>query len=182
MKTEAKSATTKMGVHFSTACIEWATPGILFEALDREFHFTLDPCATPQNSKCARFFTAVQDGLKQSWTRETVFMNPPYGRVIAAWVKKAFDSANAGATVVCLLPARTDTIWWHTFVMRGEIRFVRGRLRFGDARASAPFPSAIVIFRPSQFNPPDRTMEKGPMAQPTRHAKTITSITRKETL
>lgn len=135
----------------STTC-EWATPQALFDALDAEFGFTLDPCATPANAKCTTFFTASDDGLAQSWAGYVVFLNPPYGRQIGRWVKKAYESALEGATVVCLLPARTDTAWWHDHVMKGEIRFVRGRLKFGDATSAAPFPSAVVVFRPSAIS------------------------------
>src|SRR5262249_4101706 len=89
------------------------------------------------------------DGLAQDWAGETVFMNPPYGRQISRWVRKAHDSAARGATVVCLVPARTDTHWWHNYVIDGEVRFLKGRLKFGDSKNSAPFPSALVIFRPT---------------------------------
>lgn len=138
-------------VHFSSATCEWATPQWLFDALAREFAFTLDPCATAENAKCRRFFTAADDGLAQDWHGDVVFMNPPYGTVIGRWMQKAFDSAQAGATVVCLVPARTDTAWWHDYAMRGEIRLLRGRLKFGNAKNSAPFPSAVVVFRPPAF-------------------------------
>jgi phage N-6-adenine-methyltransferase len=96
--------------------------------------------------KCERFFTPVDDALSQDW-HDTVFMNPPYGRQISSWVRKAYQEAQKGATVVCLVPSRTDTTWWHEWCMKGEIRFIKGRLRFGGAKNSAPFPSAIVIFR-----------------------------------
>lgn len=138
-------------MHFSSATCEWATPQWLFDALAREFVFTLDPCATAENAKCARFFTAADDGLAQDWRGDVVFMNPPYGTVIGRWMQKAFESAQAGATVVCLVPARTDTAWWHDYAMCGEVRLLRGRLKFGNAQNSAPFPSAIVIFRPAGF-------------------------------
>ena len=114
--------------------------------MDREFHFTLDPCSTHANAKCRKHFTREEDGLLQDWSQDIVFMNPPYGREIVHWMKKAFESAQAGATVVCLVPARTDTRWWHQFAVQGDIIFFKGRLRFGDAKASAPFPSALVIF------------------------------------
>ena len=136
---------------FSSATDEWPTPQAVFDGLNREFAFTLDPCATPQNAKCPRYFTRADDGLKQDWSGHIVFMNPPYGRVIGAWVEKAYLSAQQGAVVVCLLPARTDTRWWHGFVMRGEVRLLRGRIRFEGGKASAPFPSAYVVFRPPQF-------------------------------
>lgn len=136
-------------VHFSSKSSEWATPDWLFQALDAKFDFTLDPCATPTNAKCPTFFTAQEDGLRQDWAGHTVFMNPPYGSAIGAWMRKAFESARLGATVVCLVPARTDTKWWHEYAVRGEIRFLRGRLRFKDSIHAAPFPSAIIVFRPA---------------------------------
>lgn len=134
-------------IHFSSQTGEWETPQELFDKLDDEFWFDIDVCATKENTKCGFYFTKQLDGLSQPWVG-TCWMNPPYGREIGKWVKKAYESAmNNGATVVCLLPARTDTSWWHDFVMRGEIRFLRGRLKFGGCKNSAPFPSAIVIFR-----------------------------------
>jgi len=135
-------------VHFMSTTCEWSTPAWLFEALDKEFGFTLDPCATHTNAKCPYHFTIKEDGLKQHWARNTVFMNPPYGRSIAQWMRKAHDSAKQGATVVCLVPARTDTKWWHQFAVKGEIRFLKGRIKFDGGRHSAPFPSAVVVFRP----------------------------------
>ena len=135
----------------------WATPEWLFEALDREFGFTLDPCADATNAKCQRYFSIEQNGLLRDWGRETVYMNPPYSDV-GDWVRKAYGSALEGATVVCLVPARTDSGWWHDYAMKGEIRFIRGRLCFGEQRRvfgihgkSAPFPSAILVFRPREF-------------------------------
>ena len=122
---------------------EWATPQRLFDQLDAEFHFTLDPCCTKENAKCEKYYTAGQDGLSQSWDGERVFMNPPYGRQIKAWIKKAYET---NATVVCLVPSRTDTAWWHDYCMKGEVRFIRGRLYFNDGDGRAPFPSVIVIF------------------------------------
>jgi phage N-6-adenine-methyltransferase len=133
-------------VHFSSATDEWATPQSLFDELSAVFGgFTLDPCATPQNAKCRNFFTRHQDGLAQRWDGK-VFMNPPYGRDIGRWVKKAYEESLDGALVVCLLPARTDTRWWHDYAKHGYVYFLRGRLRFGTALNSAPFPSAIVTF------------------------------------
>lgn len=136
-------------VMFSSKTQEWSTPLGFFESLDKTFQFTLDPCATPENAKCRRFFTPEQDGLKQKWTGR-VFMNPPYGRGIGAWVKKAWETSRTGVLVVCLLPARTDTSWWHDYCLQGDVRFLRGRLRFkiGDVGARAPFPSAVVTFWP----------------------------------
>lgn len=136
---------------FTSLTDEWPTPRRLFDALHAEFCFTLDPCATEANAKCGRYFTRAEDGLKQDWSRDAVFMNPPYGRIIGHWVKKAYESARQGALVVSLLPARTDTRWWHDYVMRGEIRLLRGRLTFEGGKYPAPFPSAIVVFRPSEF-------------------------------
>ena len=137
---------------------EWETPADLFSKLDVEFHFTLDPCATPENTKCKKYYTRAEDGLSKDWGGEIVFMNPPYGREIGKWVKKAAES---NATCVCLIPARTDTSYWHDYVMRGEIRFLRGRIQFCQngkpverlnkkgklVHPKAPFPSAVVIFR-----------------------------------
>lgn len=139
---------------FTSKTPEWATPRAFFDALNAEFHFDLDPCATPENAKCPRFFTANDDGLARHWTGR-VFMNPPYGRGIGQWVAKAFQAVAGGGAdlVVCLLPARTDTRWWHDICMKGEVRFVRGRLKFGDGKNSAPFPSAVVIFRKITASP-----------------------------
>lgn len=127
---------------------EWSTPWRFFQDLVKEFGvFDLDPCATPENAKAAKFFTLEDDGLSRAWAGR-VFMNPPYGRTIGLWMKKAWESAGGGAHVVCLVPARTDTAWWHDYASKGDVRFIRGRLKFGDAKVGAPFPSALVIFRP----------------------------------
>ena len=136
----------RRSVHFSSSTCEWETPPALFAELDGIFGgFTLDPCATPQNAKCARYFTREDDGLSQPWSGK-VFMNPPYGREIGKWVKKAWAESLGGALVVCLLPARVDTRWWHEYARKGHVYFVRGRLKFGASLNSAPFPSAIVTF------------------------------------
>ena len=132
-------------VHFSSATDLWSTPPDFFSALDRVFHFTLDACATAENAKCARFYTREQDGLAQPWTGN-VWCNPPYGRTIGKWMRKAWESAQNGATVVCLVPARTCTRWWHDYATKGKILFWPGRLKFGGSKNSAPFPSAIVIY------------------------------------
>lgn len=130
---------------FSSATDMWETPQNFFDELDKEFHFSCDVCATRENAKCAKFYTPEQDGLKQTWGGGTLWMNPPYGREIGKWVKKASES---NATVVCLLPARTDTRWFHDYIYgKAEIRFVRGRLKFGGGKNSAPFPSMVVVFR-----------------------------------
>lgn len=127
---------------------DWATPQDFFDCAAEEFDgFDIDVCANAQNAKCEKYFDMQQNGLAQTWTGKC-WMNPPYGKEIGAWMKKARDSALAGATVVCLVPARTDTKWWHEYAMAGEIRFIRGRLKFGNQKNSAPFPSALVIFRP----------------------------------
>jgi len=131
---------------FSSTTDMWETPKDLFDRMNAVFRFDLDVCATAENAKCDRFFSPEDDGLSQNWTG-ACWMNPPYGRVISLWVKKAYESARSGATVVCLLPARTDASWWHDYVMRGEIHFIRGRLKFGGAKHNAPFPNAIVVFR-----------------------------------
>jgi site-specific DNA-methyltransferase (adenine-specific) len=134
-------------VHFRSRSPEWATPRDLFRALDAEFRFDFDPCATPETATCPRYFTPADDGLRQEWTGR-VFMNPPYGRTIGAWMRKAWEASQTTAEVaVCLVPARTDTAWWHSYATRGEVRFLQGRLRFGGAASGAPFPSAVVVFR-----------------------------------
>lgn len=138
----------RMGVHFSNATDDWATPQGVFDALDAEFGFTLDVCASDANTKCPRYFTVSEDGLSQPW-EGVCFCNPPVGRVIADWIQKAAETARRGAaTVVLLVPARTDTAWWHTYVgQASEVRFIKGRLKFGGAENNAPFPSAIIVFR-----------------------------------
>jgi phage N-6-adenine-methyltransferase len=135
-------------VHFRSETPEWETPQTFFAEMDREFGFTLDVCATPANTKCRAYFTQAEDGLSQPWSG-VCWMNPPYGKQIGRWMKKAFDESQRGATIVCLVPARTDTRWWHAAVANGaEIRFLQGRLRFGGMTANAPFPSALIVFRP----------------------------------
>ena len=132
----------------------WATPREFFDALDREFHFTLDACALPENAKCEKYFTPDVDGLQQDWGGAAVFCNPPYGRTVGQWVRKAYHESHKHDTVVVmLLPARTDTSWFHDWIYhRAEIRFIRGRLKFGDSKNSAPFPSMIVIFNNKNSN------------------------------
>lgn len=135
---------------FSSNTDEWSTPSELFNQLNEEFNFTLDVCATSDNAKCKDYFTKEQDGLSQKW-HGTVWMNPPYGRAIAKWIEKAHEYGTTGGTAVALIPARTDTRYWHDFVMDAtEIRFIKGRVRFGDSDAGAPFPSAIVVFSPKR--------------------------------
>ncbi len=124
----------------------WETPLDFFNELDNEFHFTLDPCATKKTAKCKRFFTKEDDGLKQNWNNEIVFCNPPYGREIGHWVKKSSEAR--GGVVVMLIPARTDTKYFHEYIYnKAEIRFIKGRLKFGECKNSAPFPSMVVVYR-----------------------------------
>jgi phage N-6-adenine-methyltransferase len=134
-----------LGVHGSSERHDWETPQALYDLLDSEFQFDLDVCASDDNAKCATWFTEREDGLSQPWTG-TCWMNPPYGDEIVKWVRKAWESAQNGATVVCLVPARVDTGWWWNYCRFGEVRFLRGRLRFGGGDTGAPFPSAVVVF------------------------------------
>lgn len=133
---------------FSSSTDEWETPKDLFDRLNDEFRFTLDVCATAENAKCSRYFTKEQDGLLHDWTGETVWCNPPYGKGMDAWCRKCLEHSIGGGTAVMLIPARTDTRWFHEYVYgKAEIRFVRGRLKYGNAKWNAPFPSMIVIYR-----------------------------------
>jgi phage N-6-adenine-methyltransferase len=135
-------------VHYSSDDLTWETPADLFAVLNDEFHFDLDVCAQPATAKCSRYYTPEIDGLVQEW-QGVCWCNPPYGREIVKWMAKAHVSATSGiATIVCLVPARTDTQWWWNYAQYGEVRFLPGRLTFGNAVNSAPFPSAVVIFRP----------------------------------
>lgn len=139
---------------YTSSSEEWGTPQGLFNKLNKEFNFTLDICASKENAKCPKYYTKEEDALKQEWGG-VIWMNPPYGRKIGNWVKKAKEAAQQGkATVVCLLPARTDTAWWHDYAMKAdEIRLIRGRLKFGDGKGSAPFPSAVVVFKKGLASP-----------------------------
>ena len=131
-------------VHFSSKTDVWETPQHFFDELNAEFNFETDVCALPENAKCKRYFTPEQDGLKQEWTG-VCWCNPPYGRKIGKWVEKA---AKSNATVVMLVPARTDTKWFHDWALPyAEIRFVRGRLKFGGAEHNAPFPCMVLVYR-----------------------------------
>jgi site-specific DNA-methyltransferase (adenine-specific) len=135
-------------LHFSSKTEEWDTPQDFFNELNKEFKFTLDPCATKENAKCKKFFTKDQNGLIKSWDKEIVFCNPPYGRVLKDWVQKS--SMARGGVVVLLIPARTDTQYFHKYIYKKrnvEIRFLKGRLKFGGHKNSAPFPSMVVIFK-----------------------------------
>lgn len=143
---------------YSSATDEWTTPQDLFDTLNAEFKFDLDVCALPSSAKCKRYFSPEDDGLAQKW-KGTCWMNPPYGDVIKDWVAKALESAGEGATIVCLVPARVDTGWWFDNCRWGEIRFIRGRLKFGESTMSAPFPSAVVVFGPG-FSPKVKWWER----------------------
>ena len=160
-------------VHFTNKSNEWETPRSLFKKLHDEFNFTIDVCATKESAKCERFYTKQTNGLAQSWENEVAFMNPPYGREIGTWVEKAYREALNGAVVVCLIPARTDTRYWHDYIFpNAEIRFLKGRVKFlnsgeeveyieqlglfgeeksevvsSDGDMPAPFPSAVVIVK-----------------------------------
>lgn len=133
---------------FSSKDMTWETPIELFNKLNDEFNFTLDVCALKETAKCDKFFSPEIDGLKQDWSNNVCWMNPPYGRQIQLWLEKAYnESLKDGTTVVCLIPSRTDTKYWHNYCMNAsEIRFIKGRLKFGNSKNSAPFPSAIIIF------------------------------------
>lgn len=144
-----KAKQAQLKVYHRSLSEEWETPQPLFDALRAEFVFTVDVAATSENAKCARYFTRETNGLLQSWAHEICWMNPPYGRALALWIEKAYSSTQEGATVVCLIPARTDTQWWHTYIEGyAEVRNVQGRLKFSGAKYNAPFPSVVVIFRP----------------------------------
>lgn len=137
-------------VMFSSKTDLWETPQEFFDELDREFHFDLDVCALPENAKCKRYYTPEEDGLSQPW-KGICWCNPPYGREIGSWVRRAWLASAVGSTVVMLLPARTDTRWFHDYIYRKErveVRFLKGRLKFGGCKNSAPFPSMAVIFKP----------------------------------
>lgn len=136
-------------VMFSSRTDNWATPTDLFNKLNEEFHFNLDPCASADNHKCDRYFTKEQDGLKQNWGGNRVFCNPPYGKEINKWVLKCSEESKKNNTlVVMLIPARTDTRWFHDYIYgKAEIRFLKGRLKFGGSKNPAPFPSMIVVFK-----------------------------------
>ena len=135
---------------FSSKSMDWATPQDFFDKLNEEFHFTLDPCADDYNHKCAKYYTKDQDGLQQDWSGEIVFCNPPYGRDVSKWVRKCFQEVYSGKCkcAVVLVAARTDTKWFHDYIYkRAEIRFIKGRLKFGEQTQPAPFPSMVAIFR-----------------------------------
>lgn len=160
-----------MNTMMSSKKMDWQTPKEFFDKLNKEFNFTLDPATDGANALCAKFFTETQDGLAQSWKGEVSYVNPPYGRALKNWVKKAYEETrDVGTTVVMLIPSRTDTNYWHDYVMQAsEIRFIRGRIKFGggDTADPAPFPSAVVVFK------------GGHNGQLTLHGPAITSMERK---
>lgn len=134
---------------FSSTTDMWSTPQKFFDQLNQEFHFDLDPCATPDNAKCREYFTESDNGLLQDWSGHRIFCNPPYGRAIASWVRKCYEESRKPDTiVVMLIPARTDTSYFHDYIYnKAEIRFIRGRLHFNESPQGAPFPSMVVVFR-----------------------------------
>ena len=139
-------------IRFSSKYDNWETPDWLFNQLDKEFHFDLDPCSSESNHKCDNYFTQKEDGLLQDWSKyESIFMNPPYGKRIGDWVQKAGATSYTGITVVCLLPVRSDTAWWHEYVIGNEILFIKGRLKFNHPKNNnghnSTFASCIVIMR-----------------------------------
>jgi phage N-6-adenine-methyltransferase len=137
-----------ISVHFSSASDDWPTPQDFFDKINAQYGpLELDVCASSENTKCPRYYTQHDDGLAQPWTGRC-WMNPPYGRTIGLWMRKAYEESLRGALVVCLVPSRTDTAWWHDYAMKGDVTFIRGRLKFGGHKNSAPFPSALVVFTP----------------------------------
>ena len=134
-------------MHFLSERDNWETPQKFFDMLDEEFGFTLDVCAEDNTAKCERYYTKENDALSKEW-EGVCWMNPPYGRGIGVWLKRAYETSQNGSTVVCLIPSRTDTKWWHEYVMKAyEIRFVKGRLKFDGHKNCAPFRSAVVVFK-----------------------------------
>lgn len=133
---------------FKSNTVEWATPDDVFQPLDNEFGFTLDVASTHENAKCEQHFTQEDDGLSQQWDG-VCWMNPPYGKDVPKWLKKALDESSRGVTTVCLIPARTNTKWFHELCLnKAEVRFVKGRPKFGDSNHGLPLPLAVVIYRP----------------------------------
>jgi phage N-6-adenine-methyltransferase len=148
-------------VMFSSKSDEWGTPKEFFKKLDADYNFTLDPCATAQNAKCKNFYTMEDNGLEKDWEGETVFVNPPYGK-IKDWVLKCHkESLKPATTIVMLIPSRTDTRWWHQYCMTAhQIFFVKGRLKFEGGEHAAPFPSAVIVFKSIHAPPKINTMHR----------------------
>jgi phage N-6-adenine-methyltransferase len=135
-------------VHFSSKKDTWSTPQSFFDKQNAIHGFTLDVCAQHDSAKCENFYTAEDDAFTKPW-EGVIWMNPPYVRGkngIIRWMQRAYEASLNGAKVVCLVPSRTDTAWWWDFALKGEIEFIRGRLKFGGKKTSAPFPSALVVF------------------------------------
>mgnify|MGYP001591578805 CR=1 FL=1 len=155
MKKEVKSkiARVRNDGRWHSRGSDWATLQGLFDELDAEFHFTLDVCASDWNAKCKNYFSEEQNGLKQDWGQDVCWMNPPYGKALNSWMEKAWDACRLGAKIVCLVPAATDTYWWHEYAMKGEIRYLRGRPRFitKEGTWQQTFsPSVIIILTPKK--------------------------------
>lgn len=164
IKTASPGSTNKSrstnNILLSSNNMDWETPMEFFQKVNEHFHFTIDVCATSLNAKCKRYYTPTEDGLAQDWSNEVAWMNPPYGRKIGLWVEKAYSESQKGTTVACLVPARTDTRWWWDYCRRGDIFFLKGRLKFTGVNTvgmvvnnSATFPSALVVFRPDIIIP-----------------------------
>ncbi len=143
---------------FSSKTEDWETPQDLFNELNKIHNFDIDVCATKNNSKCQYFYHKEDDALSKPWNVDpynygevgkpmSCWMNPPYGKTIGQWIKKAYEESKRGATVVCLLPSRTDTKWFHEYCQMGKITFIEGRLKFSNSTNSAPFPSMVVVFK-----------------------------------
>ena len=135
-----------MSVHFSSAKHDWTTPVDLFHRLDRVYQFDLDVASSEENALCKRFFTEADNGIAQSWADSRVWCNPPYGRSIGVWTRKAAQEAERAVLIVMLVPARTDTSWWHDAVKTARVEYIKGRLKFGNSKNSAPFPSALLYW------------------------------------
>lgn len=139
---------------FTSAKTEWATPPDLFAQIDSVYHFTLDACALPENHKCEKYFTPDVNGLTQDWSGNVVWLNPPYGKEMVGWLKKALSETSKGVVTVALIPARTNTKWWREVCLKArEIKFICGRPAFGDATHGLPWPLALVIFGPVEHYP-----------------------------
>ncbi len=156
----------KLSVHFSSVTDKWSTPQTFFDRVNDVYGpFDVDACASKENAKANVFYDESENGLTKPWCYDSgegsVWMNPPYGRGIGEWVKKAYLESRNGCTVVCLLPARTDTKWFHEYCSRGTVIFLKGRLKFGAAKNSAPFPSMLVIFHRTGVDRLMRTEQAG---------------------
>ena len=137
----------------SSKSVEWETPQDFFDELNKEFNFTLDPCATHDNFKCKKYFTDQEDGLKQDWSKDVVFMNPPYKRCTKIWMLKAYDEFLKGSTVVCLIPCGPGRNYWHELIFpnAAQIRFIKGFLKFSGNKNGAPFSFALVVFSKKKY-------------------------------